>query len=78
MLSNIYRNQDYCFHQSFLEDLLENEFQIIKMTGKTLTGVLVVSIKYVISCGEETDWEFNGAEGEHSSSDGGDAAQLHR
>ena len=78
MLSNIHRNQKYCLHQSFLEDLLENEFQIIKMTGKTLTGVLVVSIKYVISCGEETDWELNGVEGEHSSSDSGDAAQLHR
>ena len=56
MLINIRRNQAYCFHQSFLEDLLENEFQIIKMTGKTLARVLVVSPKYVIPCGAETEW----------------------
>lgn len=31
-------------------DLLENEFQIIKMAGKTLTQVLVVSIKYITIC----------------------------
>ena len=38
------------------------------MTGKTLTGVLVVSIKYIISCGEEIEWELKRVEGEHSSS----------
>lgn len=50
MLINIHKNQEYCFYQSFLGDLLENEFQIIKMAGKTLTQVLVVSIKYITIC----------------------------
>lgn len=73
MLINIHKNQEYCFYQSFLGDLLENEFQIIKMAGKTLTQVLVVSIKYITICWRETEWALKGIA---TGSDNADVGRL--